>query len=93
MGRQADGGEEWRGEKQYGEEREEHGKSEKEKRNCEFRVSIWWRSNRRVSTEVCSTVRVHRRVRTCGSPMQKGKEVVHFLCYLNLTCLKSVFWD
>lgn len=29
-------------------------RTRKEKRNSEFRVSIWWR--------VCSTVRVHRRL-------------------------------
>lgn len=69
---------------------EERVKKER-RRNSEFRVSIWWRSNRRVSTQVCCTIRVHRRVYTCGGPMQKGKEVVYFLCSLKLTCLKPVF--
>ena len=40
------------GEERYGEEEKRMGKEckRKQKRNSEFRVSIWWRSNRRVST-------------------------------------------
>lgn len=53
-----------------GEERWEWRKSGKG--NRKETVSIWWRCNMKVSTQVCSSIRVHRKVHTKGDPTQKG---------------------
>lgn len=70
------------------EEKNEKRVKKKKRRNCEYRVSIWWRSNRRVSTQVCSAVSVHRRAHTCGSPKKRGRRWSNF-CFTSTsqTCL------
>lgn len=60
----------------------------KEKRNSEFRVSTSGGATGGRALGRCIAV-------TCTGgrrPMTRGKEVVYFRCFLDLTCLTPVFW-
>ena len=62
----------------------------KEKRNSEF--SQYLVEEQQEGEH--SSVQYIESAQETPPPVQKGKEVVYFLCCLNLTCLKTgFFWD